>query len=323
MGNVIDITFGIAAGALVGALVGIAVGAAVGSIAVPTIGVFLGSIVGLGIGVSTSRGSVSPSISMRIALLGFAASAALAGIIGNRVDANLDRLWPFLQRPFEISVGTGIFIFLLCVVPAVIVALRYAEALQTTAGINELDESLQRLVLDIYRASDDVEERLERTIKKLLKDLVKIKIFEDCGVALYYPKGDYLVTWVRYSHPNETDDTLRFFIGDETSQNAPSGRGVAGTSYVEKRAIVVHIDKKGDADNNIYTPSPSGHVRYRSLMCVPVFGEWERVLAVLCLYSDQRNTFEKAGIKQVIGGIAGKFSTILLIGSLASDWKGY
>ncbi|MCG8368337.1 MAG: GAF domain-containing protein [Pseudanabaenales cyanobacterium] len=256
-----------------------------------------------------------------LTILGFSASAALAGIIGNRVDANLDKVWPLLGQPMQISIGTGILIFLFCSIPALILSLRYAEALETTAGIIKLDESLLRLVPDIYRYSEDIEERLKRTVKKLFKDLVKLKNFEDCGVALYRPnqQGNFLVTWARYSNPNETDETLTFFIGDEISKNSPTGRGVAGTSYVEKRTIVVHIDSKGYADNNIYTPSPSGRVGYRSLICVPVLGESDCVLAVLCLYSSQTNTFDKSEMRKVIGGIAGKFSTILLIGSLASE----
>ncbi|MEM9162248.1 MAG: GAF domain-containing protein, partial [Cyanobacteria bacterium P01_F01_bin.4] len=187
--------------------------------------------------------------------------------------------------------------------------------------INKLDESLIRLVPDIYRDSEDIEKRLKRAAKKLFKDLVRLKSFETCGVALYCPnqQGNYLITWERFSHPNETDETLTFFIGDETSKNAPTGRGVAGTSYVDKKTIVVHIDSQGDADNNIYTPSPSGRVRYRSLICVPTFGESDNVLAILCLYSSRRGTFDKPGMKEVIRGIAGKFSTILLIGSLTSE----
>lgn len=205
------------------------------------------------------------------------------------MDANLDKVLPFLDEPLVLHKGVGALIILTCVIPGLLFSLKYAAALDITSGINELDESLLRLLPNLYKDLEqpNIHEQLKKAAKKLFAALVKIKNFSTCGVAIYLPNENrnYLETWTRYSHPNETDESLTFFIGDEQRRDAPTGgRGVAGTSYVQRKAIVVHIYKDGDADKNIYIPSPGGKVRYRSLICVPITGRAENdILAILCL----------------------------------------
>lgn len=252
-------------------------------------------------------------------IIGAGVSAAAAGVIGNRVDANLDKILPILAGPYTLHGGVGILIILLCVTPGLVFSLTYAAALEISSGINKLDESLLRLLPNLYQNLDqpDIRDQLEKAARNLFVKLSKIKTFSNCGVAIYLPNSTrtYLATWSRYASPNETEDSLTFFIGDEQRKNAPTGsRGVAGTVYIECSPMIVHIDKDGNADNNVYVPSPGGNVRYRSLVCVPVTGETESdVLGVLCLYSEEKSTFDGADMLEILSSIALRFTPILLL----------
>ncbi|MBD2107286.1 GAF domain-containing protein [Nodosilinea sp. FACHB-13] len=246
----------------------------------------------------------------------FAASAAVTGVIGNKADVFVDKVLPFLGKSLTFDVGTLVCILVLFSGPLTYTVIRHQAALRLVSDMHRLDDSLFRLIPSLYKASEasEKEDIRKKSVKKLMTDLVKLETFNTCGVALYCRKAqsDYLTTWLRYSTPNETDDVaLTFFIGDDSLQGSPSGsRGIAGLTFLDNQIHIVHFDKNGDADDNRYIESPAGRIGYRSLICAAIPSE-NGNLGVLCLYSSHQDSFDRRGMRDVIQGIADRFSVLM------------
>ena len=251
-----------------------------------------------------------------IAALLFITSAATAGIIGNRANDHFGKLLPFLGQAVPITIGSSLLVLVLGSIPITVLVIKYYTALGILSDLNKLDDSLFRIFPKLYKAESPHEKEMmkKRAAKKLLNDFVKLENFKLCGIALYCPNehGSYLITWLRFSTPNEMDDeSLAFYIGDESTTNSPTGgRGIAGTTFIDGETRVVHFDKHGDADNNIYIPSPSGRIGYHSLICAAIPGAGVN-LATLCLYSNRKDKFDSKNMKKMVQSIAERFAVVL------------
>ncbi|MEO0808931.1 MAG: hypothetical protein AAFY33_21760, partial [Cyanobacteria bacterium J06643_4] len=110
---------------------------------------------------------------------------------------------------------------------------------------------------------------------------------------------------------NESSDSLRFYVGLKSS---PQARGIAGETFVDGKTRVVHFQRDGIADSNIYIPSSKGAPSYRSIICVAIVSDeaTQESLGVLTLHSGSISTFDDKSTRTLIEALALRFSAVIL-----------
>lgn len=252
-----------------------------------------------------------------IGLFLFFATAAIAGIVGNYADRNLSRLDFFFK--WSIDFWAFLIILALCLLPTLGMLIHYYSAHKLASRLNEMDDRLIRLLPSLYlgeRSFQEREDSIRRVVKDLQQEVLRIfNSFQQCGIAIYLPSNEnYLVTWTHHSTPNEIDSTLSFYIGIDSSRNAPTGaRGIAGETFLDGKTRVVHINEKGIPDNPSYIRSPSGRIGYRALICASITdgASGRRSVGVLCFYSPHTNAFDSTSVQKLVEGLARRFSSVL------------
>lgn len=254
-----------------------------------------------------------------LASLAFIATAALAGIIGNRADRNLPELAPLFQ--WILSFRLFFIVLPACLIPMMLLLVHYYSAHKISSKLNQIDDRLIRLMPSLY-LEEIIQAQRERSIERIVGDLQRevlslFNSFHDSGVAIYLPaedNPDYLVIWKHHSTPNEADSRLSFYIGYDGARNTPTGaRGIAGETFLDGQTRVVHLDRNQVPDNAAYIGSPIGRVGYKSLICAAIIKETpeQRALGILCFYSRSRDTFDSQSTQRLVEGLARRFCAVL------------
>ncbi|MEL7495262.1 MAG: hypothetical protein AAGJ95_15060, partial [Cyanobacteria bacterium J06554_11] len=255
-----------------------------------------------------------------IAFLAFLATAALTGVIGNRADAFLvNNLPALLSQEITLRAGWLATVAMLIAGLLLFAIIGYEAALRNASNLNRINDALARNISTLYipdSSRPEAQKNAKRVTRDLFKTIVKKRPFDTCGIAIYYPdpSGNYLRTWEWYSAPNENSESLGFYIGENSGRNAPiRARGIAGETFIDGETRIVHFQKDGTADNNLYMSFDRGTTSYRSLICVAILSDLDQSsIGVLCLYSREAKTFDSSGVRTIIESIAYRFSFVLL-----------
>ncbi len=260
-------------------------------------------------------------------VIAFLLTAALTGVIGNRTDDFVVKVLPeFLSRPVTTNVGWILFSVLWMVGLPLVISVRYKAALRDVSNLNKIGDRLASNILSLYTPIPNrvtAEKNARKVVRTLFQDIIeKNGPFETCGIAIYRPNSaqDCLNAWIWYSTPNHASDSVAFYIGNDAGRNNPSSaRGVAGTTFMDGKTRVVHFDRYGRADTNLYLPYSNGRTSYRSFISTAISSSVEtqkgfasRRLGVLCLYSSGSETFDNEGIKTNVESLAYRFSLVLM-----------
>ena len=247
----------------------------------------------------------------------FILTAIISGIIGNRADSIINLIVSNLEYR-DIYLYAISTVSLIVIALCLLLSLRYKAALEITFEINKIDEFILRAIASLYKVNSPQEKsQLARRIaKNLFRKILSISLFKNCGIAVYLrpeASSDYLSCWEFYSFPNDNDESLAFYVGAENDLSAPlAARGIVGTSFLTKKTLVVHLDRSGFADSNLFLGRPS-RVGYRSLISIPILGsEYDKdSIGVLCFYSAKTSSFDKASVRPIAESLAIRFSAIL------------
>ena len=256
-----------------------------------------------------------------IAFILFLATAALSGIIGNRTDALLIKyLPPLLSQEVTISAVWIVFVALLVLALVIFIISSYETTIRNASNLTKIRDIITRNVSPLYAPipnRPDAEQVARQITTDVFRAIVKSQPFDRCGTAIYVPsseRDDYTETWEWHSSPNESPDSLAFYVGDNSGRDRPRiPRGIAGETFVSRETHVVHFNQDGIADTNLYIPGGKGKPGYRSLICVAILGDTKpESLGVLCLYSKDAATFDRKGVRIIIEALAYQFSFVLL-----------
>ena len=250
----------------------------------------------------------------------YALGAAVAGVIGNKTDASLPNILPFLDEPAQTKRWIFLLVAIAIIVPLTWFLIRYSAALSISTALNQIDESLFRALPTLYGSSSSQEatQVARQANIRLFKQVISIKPFRKCGIIIYRPNVDetLLHPWLHYSRPNEADPNLTFNISDISKRNnASGGQGDQGRTYLTSETRIIHIRQDGRTavdSSDYFCPVQGGAVDYRSFICTVIPGiTSKKKLGVLCLYSRNYNTFDSIAAKEFIEAIAQRLSSVL------------
>ncbi|MBD2337987.1 GAF domain-containing protein [Calothrix sp. FACHB-156] len=253
-----------------------------------------------------------------LTFLGTLSLIAINGILGNRADAGFLQVIPLLYKTINIPIWISIVVLLSTVFPLLIACQYYYKAHQIATKLNKLDETLLLLLPKLY-VTPDINEALKRLLEEFLSRTIDlVHLLDGCGIAVYGPDHndrDYLTTWCQLESPNENKEKARFYVGNNPNQK----RGVAGNTFVDKTRHIVHLVKKNgewQADNHEYiflVDSRSRRRAYTALITVPIIGDANESLGVLCLYSNNITAFDSTAVQDLLSAIAGRLSAAMLV----------
>ncbi len=190
-----------------------------------------------------------------------------------------------------------------------------------------LDDSLLRLLASWIPPTlpSDHDEQLRRTLKEVLKDST-VEFdghVERAAILLPDSTSTYLKCWSHYQMPQESIDSMEFYIGNDPQMQRDNG-GVAGASFRNSEILVGHISKQAngqwicDQVHYIKFRGTRPFCPYTSFVTVPVIGissgtNTATCLGVICFDSKRDDSFDSAEIKLVLGTIARRVASTLLI----------
>jgi hypothetical protein len=243
---------------------------------------------------------------------------AAQGILGNRADAALVSILPFLTIPIKVPLWFALVFVILVVSPCVLVIQRYHAAHQISVKLHSLDETLWYLLPKLCEAPD-ASLALKRFFDEFLEQTLEfLQLLDNCGIAVYAPDTsdpNYLTTLFYLESPNESHDKARFYIGNGSNTK----RGIAGVTFLDQKSHVVHLSRKNGelhADHSEYLFFDNPKRRrfpYKSLITVPIIGDAGDSLGVMCLYSNSATAFDSNAVKNLLVAIAGRLSTAMLV----------
>ena len=256
----------------------------------------------------------------------FVLSAAVEGIIGNRADALLPLIGPFFQQEIKLQVAFLILIIAGSACVPSFFLLRYRTAYRNATSLNRIDGNLNRSIAILHKSQDSQEraKMARQTTGFLLKGVLKLSLFQSCGIAVYRPNdtNTRLKPWLRMGQPNRDDDELSFYIDNtdsfylgESEATTPSlkSRWYVGKTFIDGELRVAQFNKEGgnSSGNGPRREEDSGGT-YRSLICVVISSgdPYTGSLGVLCLYSKAERTFNEAA-QEFITTIAQRLSIVL------------
>jgi GAF domain-containing protein len=257
-------------------------------------------------------------VKVLITFLGTLSIIAINGIVGNRADAGFLKVLPLLHSPIKIPVWAVLALLLSTIFPLIVALQHYYKAHQIVTKLNKLDETLLLLLPKLY-VTHDINEALKRLLEEFLSRTIDlVQLLDGCGIAVYGPDHndrDYLTTWCQLESPNENKEKARFYIGNDPNKK----RGVAGYTFLDKTRRIVHLFKKNggwQADNHEYiflVDSRSRRRSYTALITVPIIGDANDSLGVLCLYSNSITAFDSTAVQDLLIAIAGRLSAAMLV----------
>jgi hypothetical protein len=123
--------------------------------------------------------------------------------------------------------------------------------------------------------------------------------------------------------PQESIDSMEFYIGDDTQMQSDRG-GVAGTAFRSGDIKVGHMIKQApdrwicDQDQYVRFRGSRPFCPYMSFVTVPIIGistgtNMTTCLGIICFDSKRIDSFDSQEIRLVLGMIARRVASIILI----------
>ncbi|WP_026735031.1 GAF domain-containing protein [Fischerella sp. PCC 9605] len=243
---------------------------------------------------------------------------ALSGIVGNRADAIFLNILSLLSQRITVSLWVAMSVLLITIFSLIVILRYYYKAHQIATKINKLDESLLLLQPKLH-VNSDITEALKRLLDEFLsRTLDLLHYLDGCGIAVYAPDPndpEYLTTLCQLESPNEVKEKARFYIGNDSHKK----RGVAGNTFIDQTRRIVHLYRKNGiwhSDNPDYIFLQDNRNRrrlsYRTLIAIPIIGDANNSLGVLCLYSDCVSAFDSRAVQDLLTAIALRLSAPML-----------
>ena len=250
----------------------------------------------------------------------FVILSVMTGIIGNRADDAFLRILPLISKPITLSLWSLLFLCLVFFAPSTIISWNFYQAHKVANKLNELDDILLLLLSKLDLNPDPtkglqllVDEFLEETLY-LFVDARRISVFHrDPSDA------NYLIIWRSQQVPTETVERTRFYIESPNLNQKP---GIAGTVFIEGILRVVHLSKNKQqwvADDPEYIcVTKRKRQPYESLVAVPIIGNANEKLGVLCLDSNIKTAFDSEKIQELLRAVCRRLAAAILIANRSS-----
>ena len=254
-------------------------------------------------------------------------------IISNRADVGFTWLMGLVSPSIQQDAGPWVMVavlMLICIGDFLRSWQRTAILERTLDRSNKmlaLDDSLLRL-LAIWASPTfptDHSDQLRRILKEALKDST-VEFdgdVERAAILLPDSTGTYLKCWAHYQMPQESIDSMEFYIGNDVQMQRDKG-GVAGASFKNSEILVGHMleQTKGrwicDVDHYVKFQGTRPFCPYASFVTVPIIGmstgtNMTTCLGIVCFDSKRSDSFDSAEIKLVLAMIARRVASIILI----------
>ena len=265
--------------------------------------------------------------------VGAAITKAIEGILGNRADDLLTLIWPSIQKMVAtnlLSWGTTVLVMLVCCV----LCLHFIQKSQMLAHsfaidhkMLDLDDSLLR-GLATWTPSLDAEKEMKRIITDLLLDTTAEfdGLVHRAALLLPDPSHEYLRCWANYQMPQESVDSMKFYIGPDQSRQQREG-GVAGEVFLKGELQVGHLHQTNgiwnceDRHHYIKFSGRRPFPPYLSFVNVPIIGidpnmphsSRTTCLGVICFDSPDKSVFDSEASHIVLSTFARRITAALLI----------
>jgi len=243
---------------------------------------------------------------------------AIQGIVGNRADYFFIRLIPLFKVHITIPLWFAVILQLAIIFLCTVIVQRYRTAHQISAKLHSLDETLL-LLLPKLCTVPDADQALRLFFEEFLcQTLDFLQPLDGCGISIYSldpEEPDYLTTYCQCELPNEKPSKARFYVG----QNVNTKRGIAGLTFLDKKSRIVHLSRKNGrfyADDPEYIflePNNRRRFSYMSLITVPIIGDANDSLGVLCVYSSSLTALDSVSVRDILIALAGRLSAAILI----------
>lgn len=254
--------------------------------------------------------------------------------IGNLGNEALDMLWKYLLASLHADFWPWIFAAVAIITSIYLWILNRSlnQALTTSTNLNELDDSMLRLL-----GSWDLTQSGETQIKLALAELLRDACREFHGhvqrAMILLPdierNNEYLTVWAHSKMPHESVLRLCFYIGNDSNKQMTES-GVAGEVYLKQEIQIARMALIGgkwkcDCDRyRSFTPRKYDPV-YRSFVCIPIYGPSSRTsigidcLGVVCFDSQSDTIFDSNATEIVLRVFTRRIATSLLIYRLLSQ----
>lgn len=187
------------------------------------------------------------------------------------------------------------------------------------------DISLFTLLASLGLSSTGQEKQKHRILEEVLRDGVA-HLNESVNSAVVLLPDD-MRQYLRYHTYYRMDsermrENMQFYIGPDSSKIKE--RGVAGTVYHSRKAMVGHMNKMGGrwiCDLESYRDHADGiigrHPLYQSFICVPIRGVMEGdangCLGVIWLDSKEKNIFDPDDVEIVLNELARRMAVAIVV----------
>ena len=273
----------------------------------------------------------------RTSVIGIAAAiggAVFYGVIGNRADVifvwlasemgnSMQRnYWPWIIVGVLIIVYIGTFLY----------SWRQRAILRQTLDRSNkmlaLDDSLLRVLASWVppTSQNDHDEQLRLTLKEILRDAT-VQFdghVERAAILLPDSNNIYLKCWTHYQMPQESIDSMRFYIGNDMQRRQDEG-GVAGAAFIKGEILVGHMIQQTnghwiceDQEHYIRFQGTRPFTPYTSFVNVPIIGintqtNMTTCHGVICFDSKRNDCFDTEELKPLLRSIARRVASSISI----------
>jgi len=267
-----------------------------------------------------------------IGALGVISGAVITQIISDRATAGFSWLinevknsiqqnaWPWMIVGVLMVVCIGTFLY------GWQRAVILKQTLDRSNRMLALDDSLLRLLASWVPSTipSDHDEQLRLTLKEVLKDST-VEFdghVERAAILLPDSTNSCLKCWTHYQMPQESIDSMEFYIGSDTQMQRDKG-GVAGASFRGSEILVGHLSRQAngqsicDQEYYIKFQGTRPFCPYASFVAVPIIGisagTNTACLGIICFDSKRNDTFDSEEIKLVLAKVARRVASTILI----------
>jgi hypothetical protein len=246
----------------------------------------------------------------------FVLLAAVGGIVGNRADALVMQVLPFLSKAVNFMIPLWIVALVLLIL-LLLGTLNYYSSRQAVKLL-KLDESLLRLLAAFHNNAD------KPSATKLLFQDFLANVLEllpnGCRIFIMRPEEhntNFLTIWQSWKIPIETIERTRLQISDSQNRDI----GLAGSAFLSGKQEVANFTWKNEAwvsDNAKYIyivpKNTKKSLPYKSAIAVPIINEvTNECIGVLCVDCIYEKAFDSQDIQQILAVIASRTPSILAI----------
>ena len=266
--------------------------------------------------------------------IGALAVTAFEGIIGNRADTLFILVLPSIEELVVMKLLSWYVVVpvLLGSIVTCIYFIRRSRILEQARAIDHKMLKVDDLLL-LGLASCSPSLSTEDKKKRIITDVLLGAIAEFDGqvrrAALLLPEasGEYLYCWANYQMPQESIDSMKFYIGPDQSRRRRES-GVAGEVFLTGELQVGHLRRaNGDAwicedcPNYIQFSGRRPFPPYSAFVNIPLIGTDSNVLnssrtsclGVVCFDSMDRDVFDSKERQVVLRTFARRITAALLI----------